>query len=289
MAILLLLGALAMFIPTFVANPEWWWSSITLAMALVNAFMIARLAHRSGLTRMPSTVPAFIYLITVGANMSLHTLWEGQLVLMILLLVLLLMQRTYDQEDVCEESFLATILLVLVSFFWTDMLLFIVIWILMLAVEENLSVRAIGAMIVALALAVIYYLVAQRQGWLLPDWTNFTQRQLMTLDWSPAQIVEIALSGFTFYFILASFLRINRDNISVQKYLQMITLLLLPLLFCYIYPMQGSFVSAFIPAIVAMAASVYFLSTTTLARGIVFSVYVVGIICEFIINLFVLN
>lgn len=258
-------------------------------MALVNAFMIARLAHRSGLTRMPSTVPAFIYLITVGANMSLHTLWEGQLVLMILLLVLLLMQRTYDQEDVCEEPFLATILLVLVSFFWTDMLLFIVIWILMLAVEENLSVRAIGAMIVALALAVIYYLVAQRQGWLLPDWTNFTQRQLMTLDWSPAQIVEIALSGFTFYFILASFFRINRDNISVQKYLQMITLLLLPLLFCYIYPMQGSFVSAFIPAIVAMAASVYFLSTTTLARGIVFSVYVVGIICEFIINLFVLN
>lgn len=282
MGILLLMGAVAMYIPSFVVTAEWWQPAITLAFAMGNAFFVSQLAYRSGLTRMPSVVPAFIYLITFGANSSLHMLWQGQLLLTVLLVALQLMQRTYYQEDATEESFLATLLFLLASFFWTDMVFFVVVWLLLLIVEEKIEVRAVGAILVALALAGVYCVIAQSIDLFVPDWIGFIHRHWIAMD--EVAIYDIFLLGFTLYFIVASYLRINRDNISVQKYLQMITIVLLPILFCYVCSENVNMATSFLPAIVTMIASVYFLSTNTLIRGIVFLVYVMAIVGEFFIN-----
>lgn len=288
MGILLLMASISMFIPTLISVNEWWIPLLTLVLAVVNAFFLARLAHRSGLSRMPSAVPAFIYLLTVGANLSLHTFWQGQLIVMALFVILQLMQRTFYQEEATEESFLAIILIVLVSLLWSDMLVFLVVWVLLLVIEKKIGLHSIGAMLVALAMVAVYYALARQMDWFTPDWSELTSRQWMLIDWSSEQIVEILLLLLSLYFVVASFVRINRDNISVQKYLQMILFVLLAVLFWYAFPINERGIVAIIPAVASMAASVYFLTTQTLTRGIIFTLYIVGIVYEFI-HLLVIN
>lgn len=286
MGILLLMASISMFIPTLISVNEWWIPLLTLVLAVVNAFFLARLAHRSGLTRMPSVVPAFIYQITLGANITLHTFWQGQLIVMALIVVIQLMQRTSHQEDATEESFLAVVLIVLASLLWSDMVLFVVVWIVLLAIEKKISFRTISAMLIALAMMAIYYVIGRQMDWFIPEWSAMAQRQWVVIDWSFVQVVEILLLIFSLYFVIASFLRINRDNISVQKYLQMISFVLLAVLFWYAFPVNERGVVATIPAVVSMAASVYFLTTQTLTRGIIFALYIVGTVYEFMHHLY---
>lgn len=232
MSVILILSALGMWTPAFVGSTQWWIPLITLLITAANAFLCVVFCYRASLTRMPSAVPAFLYLILVGAMPVWQEQWPRQILTLDLFLVLLLIQRAYlSRKDAhlfsaTEEAFLSALLLGSAAIWYPYMLFFIVITLLVLLFTGLFSIRVFGALLIGVCTCALYCFLALHFNLISPQFPNALNWQWIFQDWQ---------------YMIA-------------------------------------------PA-VTISASAFFLSKSSLTRGIIFTIYTVAILTLFVFNL----
>ncbi len=158
--------AIYIFLCTLLWVPDFLRSDITLDYSLsllgtfigmlTNALLLMFITWDIGTTKNKSPILVALYLLFVGSFVPLHTMWKTQLIIIVLQFAILITLKTYRKPHAVQESFLATILLCIVSLIIPDILLFIpVIW-LMLYFEHSFNIRVWMASLIAVAVIFLY-------------------------------------------------------------------------------------------------------------------------------------
>lgn len=142
----------------------------TLVLTLLNSLLTMQFFYKGGITNLPSPFVMSTYWFAMSAIPMLHACWQGQVVVLGILLALLVLLKTDYQHEAVEESFLATlicmVLALLPSILMTGVMM---IWGYLL-IKGHMTWRVWFASLIAIAIRVILMAVLHYMGWLEMLW-----------------------------------------------------------------------------------------------------------------------
>lgn len=181
--ILLSVGALCLWIPSFVILP---WQQVlpTCLLSLVNVVMLMYVCYHGNLTRMLDLLTGFSYLLASASLRGWHTDWRAQLIVFCLLLVLLVFQMVdrHRFRSAAEQTFMMTLLLGIASYWLPTLVLLLIPIVLALMYRNTFDGQGLLAILLGLATCVIYIGVAYLFSWIELPWLNFFDPQI-NLRW----------------------------------------------------------------------------------------------------------
>lgn len=263
MVILLLAGALCMWIPDFqsAANK----TVITLILGILNACMLAYLCERTAMTKSFSWIPVLMYLLPLGIGLISFE-WQNQAGILCMQLSILMLIKAFHMNNAVEESFLGTLLIIAGSYFLPSLILLLPFFVIGFVIQRAFNAKIVSASIIALAtFGIIFYTLNKIFGvtWSC-TWTEF-----LTYIWPVFSIKTwfiYLLATIGIFFIICNYLYYQRENATVQS---LLNILVIPFILAII--IQN------LPILILTLAGIsahYFSTRESIARGIIFFVYI---------------
>ncbi len=290
-ALLLLVGALCMWVVDYIRTPEAGWTIFsTQILVLFNAVLLSMTLYRAKATAHFSLLPAILYILAVGVFPFLREHWQPQLTVTILLFFLYMTRDMTDSHEPNGLVFFVTLLLCLVALFSPDALWCIVFLWLVVLLQGSFTFRTIAASLLAVALVAVYYILAMYLGW-MELWNYYV---LLDRRWFgsvyPLCII-VTVTTMMIAFLLAAggaFRRSSYDLVSTRMLLYhvvFIGLLSAPLiLLSAVYPDCW----LLLPLALAATTSIYLLQKQSESRGITLLLYITGAVALYFWLLFTL-
>lgn len=182
LAVLLLsVGTLCMWIPSFLREDAWWNVLITLVLMLVNTMLAVYLYYQGNMTKMIDPFSALSFLFLSGSLVINHADWRGQVLTSILLLVVSVYQHIdrHRIESVAEKTFMIAILLGVASYFLPSSILLIIPCVLLLMYRQSFDGQSLLAILIGFGVVAIYAAIFIWLGWIDSVWFDFFSMQTL--------------------------------------------------------------------------------------------------------------
>ena len=253
--LLLLVGALAMWVVDYTRTPELWLTILsTQTLVLINAILLSMALYRAKATAHFSLLPAVLYILTVGVFPFLRVHWQPQLVVAILLFFLYATRDMTDTHEPNDLVFFVTLLLCLTALMSPDAVWCIAFLWLVVLLQGAFTLRTIFASLLAAALVCIYYVLVLYVGWAeMWDYTFLFDRQWIGYN----QPVALFTTVMLLYHVV------------------FIGLLSAPLILITATELDSW---ALLPLSLTATTCIYLLQKESESRGITLLVYIVGTI-----------
>lgn len=131
--------------------------ALTILLILVIAAGLVWECFRTGITRMYTLWPALLYVLLNLACPEAYSAWQAQLAVAGIMLLTLRLDRTYLASHVQEVCFADTLLLLLGSFVYPTLYIYIPILWLALMYQQSFSGKACLASLIAVGVFFIWY------------------------------------------------------------------------------------------------------------------------------------
>ncbi len=279
--LLLLVGALAMWVVDYTRTPELWLTILsTQTLVLINAILLSMTLYRAKATAHFSLLPAVLYILTVGVFPFLRVHWQPQLVVAILLFFLYATRDMTDTHEPNDLVFFVTLLLCLTALMSPDAVWCIAFLWLVVLLQGAFTLRTIFASLLAAALVGVYYVFALYIGWAeMWDYTFLFDRQWIGYNQPVALFTTVIILMVGFLFASgAAFRRSSYDFVSTRMLLYhvvFIGLLSAPLILITAAELDSW---ALLPLSLTATTCIYLLQKESESRGITLLVYIVGTI-----------
>lgn len=279
-AVLLAIGALALWVPDYLSAPERWHELLLTQLVLIaNAIMLSALLYQGKASRSFTALPVPLMIFTVAALPQLRSGWLLQLWIGVLLLFLFTMQQLADNQPPNGYVFFFSLVLCILSLWLPDALWCIVyLWAVVLMMGA-FSLRTIMASAIAMAVFVFYYRIAGFFGWSM-EWgcSSLLSRSWLATVMPLHDTIAIAfVLVATFAITFAAFRRSLYGFISTRMLLYhcvMLYLIVTPLvLLCR---PDGGGIHALLAIATPAVTSIYLLQKESESRGITFILYIIG-------------
>lgn len=187
-----------MWIPSF-HNQPLGSTLATFLLMLVNTAELIIVCYRRGISRMYDLFSGFIYLLLSSTCLIWHTCWQGQLITATWLSIYLLLMQVdhHTNASAAEETFLASILIGLMSYFLPTLLFSLVLVYIILARRQSFDGKAFLASLIGMLLVALYAGIAIWFGKIDFVWADFFSTATLT-RWFPLalMILSILLNSF---------------------------------------------------------------------------------------------
>lgn len=279
--LLLLVGALAMWVVDYTRTPELWLTILsTQTLVLINAILLSMTLYRAKATAHFSLLPAVLYILTVGVFPFLRVHWQPQLMVGILLFFLYATRDMTDTHEPNDLVFFVTLLLCLTALMSPDAVWCIAFLWLVVLLQGAFTLRTIFASLLAAALVGVYYVLALYIGWAeMWDYTFLFDRQWIGYNQPAALFTTVIILMVGFLFASgAAFRRSSYDFVSTRMLLYhvvFIGLLSAPLILITAAELDSW---ALLPLSLTATTCIYLLQKESESRGITLLVYIVGTI-----------
>ncbi len=284
MAIMLLVICLVGWIPNLIDNTLF--SSICLLLTIVNSLLLTQVCYSANISRSRSLLPVVIYLLLFSMIEWVQTEWKAQIVISAVFVVAIILQKTYRHEKAVEQSFLTTLILLAASILIPDLIFFIPFLWLCFLFQQSMNLKVWLSSINAIVLVAIYVTLMYLfnydnlipytfndltdRTFILSNISNFTDKYPISIIY--LEVLSLILIGL-------SVINLNRQNISVQSFVIIFIILLIPALVLSLWSINGFYSSAYL-LFVSLSAlcAYYFQNDASLAKGIIFIVTVLSLI-----------
>ncbi len=219
-AILLSVGCVGFWVPTFLHETAILSAAITLGLTILNALVLMMLNYQRSITRKHAGLPILLYLFTISLFPSLHTLWQGQVVVLLYQVILLLLRQSYREQHAVYPAFLSGISLGIATLILPDMLLFIFVLWGMFALHRAFNLRVCLASLIGLAVVGIYAFICSFLGWcaFLDISTCLVRGSINTLY----VVLSVVLIGVLLF--IGSVAHHNRENVTIAVFIDSLSL-----------------------------------------------------------------
>ncbi len=193
--ILLSVGALCMWLPSFWHTEDYVSVAVSMSLTLVNTLGVIYVCYHGNLTRTINLFPALPFLFSMGALQPWHSDWRSQIVIMAILVVLLIYQ-TIDKhlfQSAAEQMFLVTLVLGIASYWLPTIVFAIIAVVLMLLYRNTFDFKSIFAILIGIVVVAIYASIACVLGWIEPVWIDGFFDASLSLRWIPVLALTITL------------------------------------------------------------------------------------------------
>lgn len=264
MAILLLVGALCMWIPDF-KSQEAPIAVLTLILGILNADILMYLCQRTAMTRSLSWIPVLMYLLPFGVGF-LSFNWQSQVGVFCMLISILMLVKAFHMNNAVEEAFLGTLFIIVGSYFLPSVLLLLPLFIMGFVMQRAFNVKIISASLIALAIFGIFYVTINKlTGWVWSwNWSEFLSYIWQGFSLKMWFIYLLGIIGI--YFIISNYFYYQRENATVQSLLNIL-----------IIPFALALIIQSLPILIVTLSGIsahYFSTRESMTRGIVFFVYI---------------
>lgn len=181
---LLSVGALCMWIPSFMQTEKWWLVLVTMLLCVVNTVMMMLLCFNGNITKMFDLFSGFTFLVMQSALKPWHSCWQAQMVVLLLLTCGYVFEHI-DRHQIgfyAEYAFLMSILIGLASYWLPSVLLLILPLMVILAMRQTFDGQSFIAILMGLGLVALYAGLMVWLGWLQPSWFDFWNHDV-SLRW----------------------------------------------------------------------------------------------------------
>lgn len=278
-AVLLLTGALCMWIVDYVRTPnEWLQVLVTQCMVLLNAGVLCTVLYRAKATARFSLVPAILYIVTIGIFPFLRVHWQPQLIAGVLLFFLLTTRDISDAHEPNGLVFFATVLLCLTALLVPDAVWCIpFLWIVVL-LQGAFSLRTIFASLLGVLLVAIYYALAIYAGWAeMWDTSVLVERVWIGNSLPLCLSVTTAILLIAFIVITAcAFIRSTHDLVSTRVLLDHAVILGLISAPLVLFTASEPDCWVLLPLSMSATTGVFLLQKESEARGVTLFLYLIG-------------
>ncbi len=278
MAILLSVGCIGFWVPSFIAPNLDILANVlgTLLLTFLNAFFLVFLLYQRGITRKIDGISCVIYLFTISTIPILHTQWLLQLAILIFQIILWLITSCYRQEHAVEQAFLSSILLCITALFLPDILFLLPVLWLMFVVLRAMNVRVFLASIIGAIVVLFYISLCGKLGWIhLVDITDIWLRDSTPLS-RESYLFHTILLVDGIFFSIANLMRQNIENTSITIFVWciMMTFVICAILMFW---SPAYFASLYIVALYCFVVlSTYFFSSReSIFSGLVFILLII--------------
>ena len=278
-AVLLAIGALALWVPDYRSAPERWPELMCTQLLLAaNAVLLSVLLYQGKASRSFTALPVPLMILTVAVLPQLRYSWLLQLWIAVLLLFLFFIQQLAENQSPNGHVFFTSLVLCILSLWLPDALWCIVyLWGVVLMMGA-LSLRTILASAMAVAVFVFYYQIAGYIGWSVEwAWSSILSRSWMASALPLHDIITIAVVLIaTFVITFATFRRSLYGFVSTRKllyYCVALYLIVTPLVL--FYRPDGGGIHALLAIATPAVTSIYLLQKESESRGITFLLYII--------------
>lgn len=205
--ILLSLIALCMWIPSFYTQPVGVTIS-ALSLSLCNMIGIIILCYKRGISRMFNLFTGYIFILLSSALLPWHACWQGQLVGVGMILAYLMLNHIdrHSSASSSEETFVATLLTALVSYWLPSFLLMLVGILVVLMYRKSFDGRAFLSILVGLLVAAVYAALFIWLGWIDFVWGDFFAMSTLQ-NWIPIAMILVSILLNVFFYSAESLSR----------------------------------------------------------------------------------
>lgn len=284
-ALLLLVGALCMWLPDYIRMPELWLTTlIAQVFTLLNAVLLCMTLYRAKATAHFTLLPAVLYVLTVGVFPFLRVHWQPQLIVAILLFFLYATRDMTDTHEPNDLVFYITLLLCLAALVSPDAGWCIAFLWLVVLLQGAFTLRTILASVLAVALVGVYYWLAVYVGWIeMWDYTFLFDRQWIGYDQPAALSTTVIILMLAFLYASGgAFRRSSYDLVSTRMLLYhvvFIGLLSAPLI---LLTAAEHDIWALLPLALSATTCIYLLQKESESRGITLLIYIIGTIALYL-------
>lgn len=198
--ILLSVVGLCMWIPSFHSQsvvP----TLATFLLSLCNAIGIIIVCYKRGISRMFSLFTGYIFILLSAALLPWHSCWQGQLVGLGLILAYLTLNQVnrHLNSSASEETFLATLLIGIVSYWLPSVLCSLLLVIILLILRKSFDGRSFLAIFIGLLLVAIYMGLFIYLGWIDRVWSQFFAPDTLN-NWIPIGMIVFSIFMNIFFY-----------------------------------------------------------------------------------------
>lgn len=290
-ALLLSVGALAMWTVDYIRTPEQWFA-LLLAQILVilNAGLLCAVLYRAKAASHFSLMPAVLYIVAVAVYPYLRLHWQPQLIVLLLLFFLFMTRDIFggqngnmgnnglDANEPNSLVFFVTILLCLTSLLVPDALWCIAfLWIVVL-LQGAFSFRTVLASLLAVALVCVYYVLAIYTGWVdMWDYAQLFDRQWLGYE-QPACITTSVLIMMPAFLLITAgaFRRSSYDLVSTRMLLYHVVMLGLFAAPLILLAAARQDIIVLLPLSLAATTGIFLLQKESETRGVTLLLYLLG-------------
>lgn len=276
-AVLLAMGALALWVPDYLSAPERWHELLLTQLLLVaNAIMLSALLYQGKATRSFTALPVPLMIITVAVLPDWRCGWLLQVWIAVMLLFLFMMQQMADNQSPNGYVFFFTLVLSVLSLWLPDALWCIVYLWAVVVMMGAFSLRTLLASAIGLVVFIFYYQIAHYFGWSVEwGWSSLLPRSWMAKVMSLHDIITVAVVLVaTFAITFVTFRRSSYGFVSTRMLLYhcvMLYLMVIPLVL--FFRPDGGGIHALLAVATPAVTGIYLLQTESESRGITFILY----------------
>lgn len=192
--ILLSVGALCLWIPSFMYTESVGKVVFCMALSIVNTLLWMYVCYHGNLIRIFDLFAGFIFLLTTSCLSRWHEDWQSQCLLLILNLLIVVIQSIdrHQFRSAAEHMFQITLLLGVASYFLPSIILLIIPVIGYLMYRNIFDSQSLLAILLGILIVALYAAIGCYLGWLEPTWLSFFRGPYL-LRWIP--ITGAALSA----------------------------------------------------------------------------------------------
>ena len=275
-ALLLLVGALAMWSVDYARVPEQWFATLTAqSLTLISGVLLCMVLYRAKATPHFSLLPAILYVAAVGVLPSLRQHWQPQLISLVLLFFLYMTRDMSDSHEPNGLVFSVSLMLCLAALIVPDAVWCIVLLWIVVFLQGAFTFRTILASLLAVVLVAVYYVLAMYIGWTdVWDYNALLDRQWVGDIEPTAVTVTLIVMIATFLVVTGgAFRRSSYDLVSTRMlfyHVVLLGLLSAPLIL-FMTPRPDSLV--LLPTALAATTGIFVLQKSDEARGVALIIY----------------
>ena len=285
--ILLSVAALAMWIPDFISPDSVWKTIVCLLLTVGNGVLLMYILYQSGVTRTRISLPVFCYVLAISSLTLLHTQWESQLSILALQTVLLLLLKSYRSANAVHESFIGTIVICSAAILQPDILVLLIVLWAGLGIQRAFNLRVILA---SLSVVLMFMLYKWLSAIFWPEvfGTLQTTEILARSFTGMSMLAEVCYTAIAaVLFTVLSLTGFARENSRAQSLVLILIITMFLSGVLMLFPPKY-FASLLAIAVYTMSAlaSYCFASGQSVAKGVIFLLFVSSSVTIYFLNLY---
>lgn len=186
---------------------------LSLALTILIGFSLTSLIEKYSIIRTRTLLPTFFFILHTGVNPILHFSEEGLLGALLLVMALGQFLPMYQDKKAVRHAFNVMFILMGGSFFVTELLFFIPIFLIGFSVYQAISFRTISATLIGIVTPLIivfssFYLWSDIQ---IPI-------QYLIKDWNSLSFYPMDISRFIYFTVLATIFLISLVQFIIDSH-----------------------------------------------------------------------